>query len=593
MVVKPPAPTTEAPTKALLAVILQNAFPCPQDHPYFLAKAVKAAPRAKVYKGDPIAGIDCDGSIVVPVCNAIGNTVNLLVIVENDAGEFEDLLLPGAQVAGNWIRIGEKSDTIFVVADYASGLSLHEATGNCVAVALYAKNFRSVCESLRHTYPEANLVLCLGASRSADQAPIRLLCNDIARTVNAKIAVPSGATTFNHLHRNQGTGAVKFSVESAKEPFPLDSVTEATGDEEFAPAIAWPNPVNVAGLMADIVSQLSRYVVVSPESIVAIMLWTMFTHLIDVVQVAPLLLLTSPMRRCGKTSTLAVISALASRPMPMANGSAASVYRAVALKPTLLFDEAHHYINDAANVLTGIIDSGHTLTASFVWRVIGGDLQRFSTFCAKLLAMIGRPPDTTLDRCIVISLQRKPTEHYVAKFKPNAKDRDNNDLVALRARIESFAQHNRQRVRNADVDIPDFGNDRAVDNWEPLLAVASCGGPEWLQNAIDAAIALTPTTDQSKDVIEELLHEVCLHFQKSGAPFLTTATILENLNRDDEKRWPTFSKGRPLTPHDLAKLMAQVNCHSRQQRIGEKNLKVYHLSDLKGLFDGYFPDIPI
>lgn len=576
-------------TAAAVANALANLVVAEPDHPYFVTKGVKSDASAYVYDGDQIAGVDCKGSLMVVVRNAKGKPVNMLLMIENESGEYEELLMPGAQIAGAWVRIGDKTDTICVATDYASGLSLHEVTGNCVAVALYDKNVLSVCESLRQQHPESSLAICLGASRGIDRAAIRRLCNETASLVGARIAIPHGAATFNQLHQTQGAKAVRNCVDSAQEPQNLELTTEASGDDDFPHVIAWPNRVNTAGVMADAECQISRYVVLPAHSIVAIVLWILFTHVINAVRVTPILALLSAVKRCGKTSTVAIIELLVSRPFGTVNISPAAVYHAVKLKPTMLIDEADQFIHQSSNELTGVINSGHTRTSAYVQRVIGGRLRKFSTFCAKLLAMIGLPPETILDRCIVIELQRKHTEQRVAKYVPA----DNDDMVALRARIEAFAQNDLQRVKNAHFEVPDLGNDRALDNWVPLIAVASCGGAAWVQKATEAAVALTTSNNRAQDVIEELLQDVCQHFRKTGAAFLTTVAIIEDLCHDKEKRWSTHSRGRPLSPHDLATLMRQVGCRSRQQRIGQQNLRGYHLDDLKDLFTRYFPGAPI
>jgi hypothetical protein len=65
--------------------------------------------------------------------------------------------------------------------------------------------------------------------------------------------------------------------------------------------------------------------------------------------------------------------------------------------------------------LRGIVNAGHTRDSAFTVRAEGdrNEPRLFSTWAPKLVAAIGRLPDTIEDRSIRIVLTRKPT--WVAK----------------------------------------------------------------------------------------------------------------------------------------------------------------------------------
>ncbi len=76
---------------------------------------------------------------------------------------------------------------------------------------------------------------------------------------------------------------------------------------------------------------LRRYVAADKETIRAAALWSTFTWLIDVVQVAPIANITAPEKRCGKSILLTALGKLAYRPMQVSNIAPAALYRAIEL----------------------------------------------------------------------------------------------------------------------------------------------------------------------------------------------------------------------------------------------------------------------
>src|SRR5215470_13588127 len=74
-------------------------------------------------------------------------------------------------------------------------------------------------------------------------------------------------------------------------------------------------------------------------------LWIVFTYALDAFDVAPILALCSPLKRCGKTTTEDLTAALAQRPLTAANITVAALYRTVEqFAPTLIVDEADTFL---------------------------------------------------------------------------------------------------------------------------------------------------------------------------------------------------------------------------------------------------------
>lgn len=83
---------------------------------------------------------------------------------------------------------------------------------------------------------------------------------------------------------------------------------------------AWPEPVDGADLLDRLSSEFTRYVaLLTPRHADALALWTLLTYVLDAFVVSPLLAITSPEKRCGKTTVLLLLGALARRAMFTSN----------------------------------------------------------------------------------------------------------------------------------------------------------------------------------------------------------------------------------------------------------------------------------
>ena len=197
---------------------------------------------------------------------------------------------------------------------------------------------------------------------------------------------------------------------------PLVKWVPAMSDQKplFFPEIEpWEESVNLADLLDEISIEINKYIILPKEANTAITLWIVGTYFFEHLSLYPLLLFTSPEKRCGKTTLLLVTKFMTHSPFVASNISAASLFRLIeGYAPTLLIDEADTFIAEKAE-LTGIINSGHTKATAIVVRCASQTFEPevFSTWCPKVISMIRKPADTLIDRSIVIDLKRKlPTE---------------------------------------------------------------------------------------------------------------------------------------------------------------------------------------
>lgn len=364
--------------------------------------------------------------------------------------------------------------------------------------------------------------------------------------------------------------------------------TKFAGSEASFPApdpAPWPHPVEGAALLNEIVAFIKRFIVARNETIVAAALWVVMTWLIDDVEVAPLAVITAPEKRCGKSQFLTVLAKLARRPLATSNITSAALFRVIeAWNPTLIIDEADTFMRDN-EALRGVLNSGHTRPSAYVLRTVGDDHtpKQFSTWGAKAISGIGLLPATLMDRAIVLPLRRKLPHETVERLRHC----DHAEVAALVARIRRFTDDCRAAIKRARPKLPHELNDRAQDNWEPLLAIADCAGGAWPDMARRTALALNAEDDGPSSIGGELLADVREVFEASNTMRLSSSSLLASLITDDEGPWQTYDKGRPMKPRQLSKLLAGYGIKATTQRTGATTAKCYDRDQFDDAFKRY------
>lgn len=331
-----------------------------------------------------------------------------------------------------------------------------------------------------------------------------------------------------------------------------------------------------------------RYLVLPAHADVALALWTMFVWVIDAFEVAPLLAVISPEKRCGKTTLLHLLYALTKRALFASNITPATLFRAVErFKPTLIVDEADTFLRNS-DELRGVLNAGHTRTSAVVIRTVGDEHEPrpFSVWGPKVIAMIGRLPDTLEDRSIGIPMKRRAPHELVARLRldrPGA-------FQTLQARAARWALDHCERLRGAEPPVPEELHDRAADNWRPLLAIAERAGGTWPADARAAARALSGVTDPSASTgAIALLAD--LRELVGDRERMTTEWILAQLHKRNEAPWPTWNKGKPINARQIANLLRPFGIRSEQ--LHPENVKGYTRHAFEDAFGRYLdPNVP-
>jgi len=210
---------TESREKA--ATIWDAAWQAPSDHSYLTRKGVKAH-ELRVH----------EGALVIPMRD--GSELHSLQFID---AEGDKRFLTGGRVSGCYYPIGvpsTKPDGVLCICEgYATGASIHEATGYAVAVAFNTGNMGPVAKALRGKYPDVKLILCADDDYLTDGNPGLTKAREAASAVGGLLAVPAfgedrpeGATDFNDLHRHVGPEAVRSSIERSMADVPKGALPD-------------------------------------------------------------------------------------------------------------------------------------------------------------------------------------------------------------------------------------------------------------------------------------------------------------------------------------------------------------------------------
>jgi hypothetical protein len=366
----------------------------------------------------------------------------------------------------------------------------------------------------------------------------------------------------------------------------------------------WPEAVDGAVLLDDLKRVFTRFVVLPQWAAETLALWTVHTYAFQLRDVSTYVGLESPEKRCGKTTLLTVLSELVNRPMVAANISSPALFRVIEeMRPTLLIDEADTFLQ-GNDELRGILNSGYSRKTAYVVRVankfssynlpsipvssaaeaeavaLGSTrLARFSCWCPKVMAAIGRLPETLADRCIVIRMQRKTATEECERLRSL-------EAMPIRRQCARFVKDHAEAIAAACPAMPSQMNDRAGDIWEPLLALADLAGGPWPETARQAAAVLTAKAQETSP-ISSLLLDILMAFVNSGEEQIASRILVATLNESPDRPWAAARNGKEITELWLSQKLRPYGVRPRTIRMGETTAKGYVKDEFKEVFRRY------
>ena len=366
----------------------------------------------------------------------------------------------------------------------------------------------------------------------------------------------------------------------------------STAKDNMFPVIEpWGTTVCLRSLLNQIAEILERFLAFSSKhESKCIALWILHTYCINATNISPIINISSPEKRCGKSTLLTILAKLVFRALMASNITPAAIFRSIEKwELTLLIDEADTFMCHNED-MRGIINSGHTRDTARVIRCDGDkhEPRPFSTWAPKAIAGIGRLSGTIEDRSIVIRLRRK----MVHEQKEHLNEEATKVFDEICQKCLRFKEDHLDDLYRISPKRPPELNDRAGDNWAPLFAIAELAGEDWLAYAIDAALYLSGLDSEPLSISIELLQNIQDIFSNKKVDCLSTEELIEALCSDSELPWSTYRAGQMITARQLAALLKEFDIKSQRMRFylgSTTQQRGYRLSDCMDAFDRYIP----
>ena len=184
-----------------------------RTNPYFTRKLITSSLGTYQFKPN-----DGDEYTIVPMRNVEGRVTSLQKIFDDGTKRF----LPGGEIKGSFHLIGDTTDMVYVCEGFATGASIHYATGKQVAVCFMASNIEDVAlifKTKGHT-----VIVCADDDKYHDPTKIPnaglKAASALYQTEGIKFCYPTfqdestKPTDFNDLHCLEGLERVKEQVEA-------------------------------------------------------------------------------------------------------------------------------------------------------------------------------------------------------------------------------------------------------------------------------------------------------------------------------------------------------------------------------------------
>lgn len=222
----------EAAVKA--AGIWKAAISAPEGHPYLIRKGIK--PSGARLQND---------ALIIPML--AGGEIQSLQFI---GPEGEKRFFTGGRVTGCYFSMGNpKGAAALCIAEgFATGATIHEATGYPVAVAFNAGNLGPVAKAMRERFSELPLILCADDDAATEGNPGIIKATEAAQSVGGLVAIPDfgtdrpeGATDFNDMAKVCGLEAVGSAIANASAPVRLEHQS-GNGNAPTEDSDGWPEP---------------------------------------------------------------------------------------------------------------------------------------------------------------------------------------------------------------------------------------------------------------------------------------------------------------------------------------------------------------
>jgi hypothetical protein len=276
--------------------------------------------------------------------------------------------------------------------------------------------------------------------------------------------------------------------------------------------------------------------------------------------------------------------------------TAAALVRTIETKrPTIFLDEMDAQLNgdkEYAEAIRGILNEGFRKGGVF-YKCVGKDfdLRGFHVYSPKCFAGIGQLPDTVASRSIIIEMRRKLPGEAVEPFRQRAVKIA---AMPIKAALEEWAARGAanmlQPIQPAAIaNLSDRQNDIA----EPLLCIAQLAGDEWLQRLTSALkiIFIAHGKVDESSTGATLLADIRAVFGEHNTDRIPSKVIAEQLCSIEGRPWAEWSRGKGLSPNNLARQLKRFGVYPQTIRVGVETSKGYSRKDFEEAWSRYCPPV--
>ena len=248
-----------------------------------------------------------------------------------------------------------------------------------------------------------------------------------------------------------------------------------------------PEPVG-AEVFINAIQDLKTHFHMTYENALTGVLWVAHAHMFDAFEFTPRLAITAPLKACGKTRYLDVLSVMTDKSLSTQKASPASFVRLCGRGNLSFFlDEADMLFGKYggnAEMITAL-NAGYEKGGNF-WKCIEPANVPTQMPVHSAVAMAGislntKLPDTTLSRCIVINMERARAGQLQEKYR---RKKHEHKFIAHGEKIKRWVHDHREQIENHEPQIPEVVDERDEDKWSPLISIAQIASPQLGQQAM-------------------------------------------------------------------------------------------------------------
>lgn len=511
---------------------------------------------------------DFTGATVYPIEDANKSIRNGLAVKfeEGAPDNYQFAYISPKMTEGCFVRFGSGNKILLVTSDLLTAVALAHKTGCASHCSLYPENTEDVAINLAKEFPAAMVVIC-----EDQQVDCKWLPENVCQLI------PPVKGFYDKVLANPKQVKQK-----------IDQCILIKKNEVIKEITAKPGPkktgMNGNTLVRSLVALILSCSSISEGAALLVVLYVFFTYLTDKVPYAPLLGLCSPAKRCGKTVLLKLANALVKDPFYIKVVTKSALEITTNASKTPLMDELDQFLKNNPDLI-GLLNSGVENGAVNAHTGKNGEVTYRKIYGAKLYAMIGRPPETLFDRSIIISMKRKGVNEKKDPVESKAKT-----SLHLSREVRKWCEANSDAFDAMQVAPLNVSNDRARDNYEPLLRIAACISDTIEKEARAASIANALLQQATDDSGEQLIGDIKRVFDDTGLKVISSTELAAKLRSSEGGVWSATNGNKAIDPTRMAKMLELFEVSPKPFRKDGKQFRGYSLESFEDAFARYCVD---